>query len=135
EALDALDDTAVPQVIHVEIGEAIRPVGAPFEVRLVGARSAGNDADAQRSTDEGSTIGQPREPRSSDSRDSAATGLLPAGRFRLCLAIEGSATVTTDDGTVSLGQGTAAVLIAAEPTATVSTTGLVALVSDRGASL
>ena len=135
EALDALDDTAVPQMLHVEIGEAIRPVGAPFEVRLVGARSAGNDADAQRSTDEGSTIGQPREPRSSDSRDSAATGLLPTGRFRLCLAIEGSATVTTDDGTVSLGQGTAAVLVAAEPTATVSTTGLVALVSDRGASL
>jgi mannose-6-phosphate isomerase len=135
EALDALDDTAVPQVLHLEVGEAIRPVGAPFEVRLVGARSARNDADAQGSTDEGSAIGQSRGPRSSDSRDSAATGVLPTGQFRLCLAIEGSATVTTDDGTVTFARGTAAVLAAAEPTATVSTTGLVALVSDRGASL
>jgi mannose-6-phosphate isomerase class I len=60
----------------------------------------------------------------------AAREIMAAGRFRLCLAIEGHATVETDSATVLLSPGSAAVISREESAATVSSTGLVALVSD-----
>lgn len=104
QALEALDDAAAPEVIHSEVGEAVTPIGAPFEVKFVGARSVQVDS-------------------------------VVTGHFRLCLVIEGKASITTEGETVTLTQGTAAVLLASDPTATVSSSGLVALVSDRGVSL
>lgn len=135
EALDALDDTAVPQVIRREIGEAIRPVGAPFEVTFVGTQSIQvGAADTGRFTNERVAGEGTDELRPSAPPSLSPAEVLPTGQFRLCLAIEGNATLTTEGRTVSLSQGTAAVLRASEPTATVSSSGLVALVSGRGMS-
>lgn len=136
EALDALDDAAVPQVIHQEIGEAIRPVGAPFEVTLLGTHSTQeHEAVTGRFANERVSSEDSDGPRSSEPSVRPFAEVLPTGRFRLCLVIEGNATVTTEGTTVSLDQGTAAVLRASEPTATVSSSGFVALVSGRGMSL
>jgi hypothetical protein len=104
-------------VIRRVIGEPIAPQGAPFEAllgrRLTGVRAADEaDVDA--------------------SQELAALEILREGRFRLCLAIEGTATVTTDAGSVILDPGSAAVMSREESAARVSASGLVALVADCG---
>lgn len=117
EAIEALDLDTAPQVIRRVIGEPIAPQGAPFEAllgrRLTGVRAADEaDVDA--------------------SQELAALEILREGRFRLCLAIEGTATVTTDAGSVVLNPGSAAVMSREESAARVSASGLVALVADCG---
>lgn len=103
EAIEALDLEASPQVLRRRVGEIIAPQGAPFEV-LLGRGLTGM-------------------------QEQAALSILRQGRFRLCLAIEGVATVMTDTGSVVLNPGTAAILPQDDSAARVSSPGLVALVA------
>lgn len=102
EAIEALDLGASPKVLHRRVGEIIAPPGAPFEV-LLGRGLTGM-------------------------QEQAAQSILRQGRFRLCLAIEGAATITTDTGSVVLNPGTAAILPHDDSAARVSAPGLVGLV-------
>ncbi|CAB4885744.1 MAG: mannose-6-phosphate isomerase, class I [Actinobacteria bacterium] len=106
EALDALDLTAEPQVMTLNVGDAITPAGAPFAVTLLDGR-AGEQSPER----------------------------IESGRYRLVLSIEGSTSVRFADDepahAVVLDPGSAAVLAVDEPALLVSTTGLAALVEDR----
>jgi mannose-6-phosphate isomerase len=122
EAIEALDLDSAPQLLRRVIGEPIAPHGAPFEALLgrglTGARAAAGvtaDADAD---------------AANASQELAALEILRGGRFRLLLAIEGAATVTSDAGSVVLSPGSAAVISREESAARVSASGLVALVAD-----
>ena len=93
--------------------------GAAADADAVAVAGADVDADAD------------ADANSADARQElAALEILRGGRFRLCLAIEGTATVTTDAGSVVLSPGSAAVISREESAARVSSSGLVALVTD-----
>lgn len=126
EAIEALDLDSVPQVLRRVIGETIAPQGAPFEALLGrGLTGAGAGAAADADADAAANSADARQ-------ELAALEILREGRFRLCLAIEGTATVTTDAGSVILDPGSAAVMSREESAARVSASGLVALVADCG---
>ncbi len=57
----------------------------------------------------------------------------PTGRYRIVLLIEGSVRIASDLGSVELVPGTAAVLAADDPTATLTVAGLVAVLTAAGA--
>ncbi len=56
----------------------------------------------------------------------------PAGDYRLVLAVDGPATVSTDDTEVVLAQGEAAAVLADEPAITVATTGTAYITRKAG---
>ena len=136
EAIEALDLDSVPQVLRRVIGETIAPQGAPFEALLgrgLTGAGAAVDADAVAVAGAGADVDADADAaaNSADARQElAALEILCGGRFRLCLAIEGTATVTTDAGSVVLSPGSAAVISREESAARVSSSGLVALVTD-----
>ncbi len=103
EAIEALDLGASPQVLRRRVGEIIAPPGAPFEALLARGLTG--------------------------MHEHAAQVIMRQGRFRLCLAIEGAATITTDTGSVVLNPGTAAILPHDDSAARVAAPGLVALVA------
>ena len=122
EAIEALDLGASPQVLHRHVGEIIAPAGAPFEALLARGLMGTIDADARDGhVNSGS--------ETSGIQEQAAQSILRQGRFRLCLAIEGAATITTDTESVVLNAGTAAILPHEDSAARVSAPGLVALVA------
>lgn len=122
EAIEALDLGASPQVLHRHVGEIIAPAGAPFEALLARGLMGTIDADARDGhVNSGSETSRMQE--------RAAQSILRQGRFRLCLAIEGAATITTDTENVVLNAGTAAILPHEDSAARVSAPGLVALVA------
>jgi mannose-6-phosphate isomerase class I len=62
----------------------------------------------------------------------AGTATLPTGAFRIVLLIEGQGSISTSLADVQLHPGTAAVLSAADPDASVSIDGMAAVVTSEG---
>jgi mannose-6-phosphate isomerase len=118
-ALEALDMDRTPEVITAQIGQRISPKGSPFVVTLMSTRQT-----ADRSASGGAA--------GAATAGTAGTAHLASGAYRLILAIDGSTEVDTGSATVTLPVGSAAILAAGDADAQVTTTGLAALVADRG---
>ena len=124
EAIEALDLRASPQVLGRRVGELIAPPGAPFEALLARGLMGTIDTDASETPDDAGCVGRGMQ-------EHAAQSIMRQGRLRLCLAIEGAATITTDSESVVLNAGTAAIIPHGDSAAMVSASGLVALVAGR----